>query len=481
MGERLDLQVARAWLLLGGYENDRSDAIAANAQYDRAGLFVRGPDGPGGALEHATPPPTRAQEPHAGLPPSRVPGYSEVVNRGMASPGSWVFLADVNRHGDTAPVMRFVYWDDETDTWRRFAACPDLFSRFTVRQPWRSLAACGPSQGAGPGPSTAPGACAGGGCGYAPNLECLRAVGRRSSDYVRYAPQDPPSATVRLASEAMEANTLSFYRTSGRAPPEWDFLSTAARFVEAADTALATDGAREAASGATRPTLSSWGSITSSSGAGPSVASGPRPEPRAAATVDPPDASPSTHNWRRACHPECKVVLTDESSDRWDSSEEDSADDGPCWITTKHIEAISEGLAVLEARADPAAPSRRSVPLEWGTRTTVLGLVDLNPGGSQPWTAECVGAMAYEAQEVWVRQPGAPFTSCGPHSTMASGVPLPVMAKMVKSRLACRNGFGSADDDVRMEEPGAERPPADEEVIRFTGHNEEEHAASRQR
>jgi len=275
---------------------------------------------------------------------------------------------------------------------------------------------------------------------------------------------------VRLAGEAMEANTLSFYRSSGRAPPEWDFLSTAARFVEAAATALVTDDAGEATSGDRATT-----------GAGPSAASDPRPEQRAAATENPPDASPATHNWRRACHPECRVVLTDESSDRWDSSEEDSADDGPCWITTKHIEAISEGLAILEARTDPAAPSRRSVPLEWGTRTTVLGLVDLNPDGLQPWTAECVGAKAYEAQEVWVRQPGAPFTSCGPHSTMASGVPLPVMAKMVKSRLACRNGFGSADDDVRMEEPGAERPPADEEVIWFTGHSEEEHAASRLR
>ena len=64
---------------------------------------------------------------------------------------------------------------------------------------------------------------------------------------------------------------------------------------------------------------------------------------------------------------------------------------------------------------------------------------------------------------------------------MASGVPLPVMAKMVKSRLACRNGFGPADEDVRMEEAGAERPPAGEEVIWFTGHSEEEHAASRLR
>ena len=273
----------------------------------------------------------------------------------------------------------------------------------------------------------------------------------------------------------MEANTLSFYRSSGRAPPEWDFLSTAARFVEAAATALATDDAGEATS-----------VDRAATGAGPSAASGPRPEQHAAATENPPGASPATHNQRNVvpaapCLPKCRVVPTDESSDHWDSSEEDSADDGPCWITTKHIEAISEGLAILEARTDPAAPSRRSVPLEWGTRTTVLGLVDLNPGGSQPWTAECVGAMAYEAREVWVRQPGAPFTSCGPRGTMASGVPLPWMAKTVKIGLTRRNGYGSSDDDVRMEGPGSDRPPADEEVIWFTGHSEEGRAANRLR
>ena len=181
MGERLDLQVARAWLLLSSYENDRSDAIAANVQYDLAGLLVRGPDDPVGAPGQAARPHACGQEPHAGLPPSRVPGYAEVVNRGMANPGSWVFLADVNRHADTAPVMRFVYWDDESDTWRRFAACPDCFQPFTVRQPWRSLAASGPGQGSGPGPSSGPGAYTGSSCCYAPNLECLQAIGRRSS------------------------------------------------------------------------------------------------------------------------------------------------------------------------------------------------------------------------------------------------------------------------------------------------------------
>ena len=51
MSERLDQQVARAWLLLGGYENDRSDSIAANAEYDRAGVLVPDSGGPESAPE----------------------------------------------------------------------------------------------------------------------------------------------------------------------------------------------------------------------------------------------------------------------------------------------------------------------------------------------------------------------------------------------------------------------------------------------
>ena len=99
------------------------------------------------------------------------------------------------------------------------------------------------------------------------------------------------------------------------------------------------------------------------------------------------------------------------------------------------------------------------MPLEWGSRTTVLGLVDPNPDGMQPWIAECADASAYEAHEVWVRQPGAPFTACGPYGSMASGVPLPLMAKLVKNLSACRNGLGPTDEDVRMEELDAGRPP----------------------
>jgi len=55
-----------------------------------------------------------------------------------------------------------------------------------------------------------------------------------------------------------------------------------------------------------------------------------------------------------------------------------------------------------------------------------------------------------------------------------------VMAKMVKSLLACRNGFGPTDEDVRMEELGGERQPTGEDALRWTVHNEAEHTANRQ-
>ena len=176
MGERLDLQVARAWLLLGGYENGRSDSIAANAEYDRAGVLVSGAGGPASAPERTAPLTAGGARPQAGLPPSRVPGYGEVVNRGPASPGSWVFLAETSKYPDTAPMMRFVYWDDKSDTWRRFAACPDCFEPYTVQQPWTSLASAEPGHRSGPGSGSMSSARAKYGGGYAPNLTCLQAV-----------------------------------------------------------------------------------------------------------------------------------------------------------------------------------------------------------------------------------------------------------------------------------------------------------------
>ena len=175
MSERLDQQVARAWRLLEIYENDRADSIAANAVYDRAGVLVPDPGGPESAPAQLAHLPVEGAGTRAGLPPARVLSYEEVVNRGPPSPGSWVYLAETCRSSGTVPMMRFVYWDQESDTWRRFAACPDCFEPYTVQQPWASLASAEPGRNSRPRNN----ARAEGGGGTAPNLRCLRAVGRR--------------------------------------------------------------------------------------------------------------------------------------------------------------------------------------------------------------------------------------------------------------------------------------------------------------
>jgi len=257
----------------------------------------------------------------------------------------------------------------------------------------------------------------------------------------------------RLASWTMEANTLSFYRSLGKEPPAWDFLPTAAQFICASAAALRACDADETHP----PGHQASGDRSSTPGA-------LQPRQGPAATESLPAAGSGNRGGPNAvpaapCHPRSRVVFSEASSDDWASSEEDEVDYGPCWVTREHIEAISEGLAILEARAEPAAPARRGVPLEWGSRTTVLGLVDPNPGGMQPWVLECAAARAFKAHEIWVRQPGALFAACGPYGSMASGVPLPLMAKMVKNLSACRNGFGPTDEDELMEEADTGRPP----------------------
>jgi len=249
----------------------------------------------------------------------------------------------------------------------------------------------------------------------------------------------------------MEANTLSFYHSLGREPPAWALLPPAAQFISAAAAALRAGG-----DGETHP-------LGRQSSGDRSLPPGTRQAeqlPRAARSA--PAAGSGSHGEPDAgtaapSHPRSRLAgYSQASSD--DSGEEDH--DGPCWVTKEHIEAISEGLAILEARSDPAAPARHGVPLEWGTRTTVLGLVDPNPGGMRSWVLGRAVARPPRAHEVWVRHPGAPFAPCGPYGSMAGGVPLPVMAKLIKNLSECANGFEPDDDELPMEETRTVRPPA---------------------
>jgi len=83
---------------------------------------------------------------------------------------------------------------------------------------------------------------------------------------------------------------------------------------------------------------------------------------------------------------------------------------------------------------DPSAPPRHAVPLEWGTGTTVLGLVDPNPNGMQPWASgegsvPVIDLTAPRGRDVWIRPPGA-LCVPGPRGRMVGGTPLPLMAKL---------------------------------------------------
>jgi len=131
-------------------------------------------------------------------------------------------------------------------------------------------------------------------------------------------------------------------------------------------------------------------------------------------------------------------------------------------VTREHIEAISVGLALLEAQSDPAAPARYAVPMEWGTGTTILGLVDPNPGGLQPWAVDrsfgpLIDLRAPRARDVWVRTPGALCVPAGPYGRMVGGTPLPIVAKLVSNFL----GLGLVDRELPVqEEARTTRAPA---------------------
>ena len=121
------------------------------------------------------------------------------------------------------------------------------------------------------------------------------------------------------------------------------------------------------------------------------------------------------------------------------------------------------GLALLDAQSDPAAPARHAVPLEWGTGTTVLGLVDPNPGGIRSWSVDrtfgpLIDLRAPRAHDVWVRTPGALCVPAGPYGRMVGGTPLPLVARLVGNSL----GLGLVDRELPVqEEARTTRAPAE--------------------
>jgi len=138
---------------------------------------------------------------------------------------------------------------------------------------------------------------------------------------------------------------------------------------------------------------------------------------------------------------------TSESSSH--SSDDEEGGRAPRLVTQEHIEAVSAGLASLEAQLDPTAPPRCGVPLEWGTATAVLGLVDPNPGGLRPWAADrsavpLIDLTAPRARDVWVRPAGALCVPAGPYGRMVGGTPLPLIATLITNLL----GLGLPEREI---------------------------------
>ena len=75
-----------------------------------------------------------------GMPPALVPSFVDVRNSGSPRPGTWIYLSEaIACSGPVLPVLRMVYWDDETGTWRRFMATPDCIEPVTVPMPWAGV------------------------------------------------------------------------------------------------------------------------------------------------------------------------------------------------------------------------------------------------------------------------------------------------------------------------------------------------------
>ena len=77
------------------------------------------------------------------MPPSAVPRFRDVLNRGFPLAGRWVFLDEIvappdSAHG-TVPVACMVYWDPTRAGWRRFTAVSDCRPLRNVPQPWQPL------------------------------------------------------------------------------------------------------------------------------------------------------------------------------------------------------------------------------------------------------------------------------------------------------------------------------------------------------
>ena len=124
---------------MGNLEEDLAVPLDDNPAYDLRAVLDRGErdrlnGGPASSCAG-----DRVEAPR-GMPPALVPHFEDVLNTGSPRPGTWIYLNEAMvGNGPLLPVLRMVYWDQESETWRRFMATPDCIEPVTVPQPWTGL------------------------------------------------------------------------------------------------------------------------------------------------------------------------------------------------------------------------------------------------------------------------------------------------------------------------------------------------------
>ena len=139
--DAMSMEAARSWHWMGDLEEDLAVPHDDNPAYDLRAVLHQGERD---RLNGATAGSSAGDwiENPRGMPPAFVPRFEDVLNTGSPRPGTWIYLNEARvSNGPLLPVLRMVYWDQESETWRRFMATPDCIEPVTVPQPW-----------AGPGP-----------------------------------------------------------------------------------------------------------------------------------------------------------------------------------------------------------------------------------------------------------------------------------------------------------------------------------------
>jgi len=214
------MDAARSWHWMGELQEDLARSYGDCLRYDDRAVTAGGPGcasaagpaGPGSGERVAT---------SRGMPPALVPSFVDVRNSGSPRPGTWIYLSEaIACSGPVLPVLRMVYWDGETGTWRRFMATPDCIEPVTVPMPWDGarqpptdardgwrVRGCAPP-GQGPPPRR--------------NLRPEYVEPRRGPDFVRSTRLSIPNHDARVARLAVQAfSCLMVGRssTSGHHPP----------------------------------------------------------------------------------------------------------------------------------------------------------------------------------------------------------------------------------------------------------------------